>query len=317
VLVALVAIFPAVAADNSLLGIRSSDPGGAMRTNTLASGCGSKLLEMFSIKRQDRAPTLRLSANGHPVTLLLDTGAERTILIPHAAKRIGAQAPRISFQRKLEGITNAFQTHEVELSSFSAERVPMPGRRVLVGPIALPQTAVPLDGVLGADLLAAFDLDLDLRHQRLMLYEKQSCPAAAPSWSRPYGALDVARSPDNQIFFSVRLDDHRFSALLDTGAHTTGLSKAAARSLGLSDAMLASGRASTIRGAGGETVDARMYRFSRLQVGGVTVANPELAVVDAILPNTEMILGTDVLSSMRLWLSYGSRRMFLQQLTPP
>jgi predicted aspartyl protease len=275
------------------------------------AGCGTQALGIVTVQNQNRAPTISLLANGHPVNLLIDTGAERTILTAAAAERVGAQSPQVSFPRNLEGISKAIGTREVELTSFSAEGVMMPGRRVLVASIALPQTAVPLDGVLGADLLASFDLDLDLRRQRLVLYEKQSCAAAAPSWSGPYMGMEVGRSPGNQIFFPVGLDGRRIVALLDSGAQRTGLSKTVAQALGVSDAMLATDRTHTIKGAGGEALEARIHRFSRLQIGTVLVRNPELAVVDAKFSDKEMILGADFLGSVRLWLSYGSRRMFL------
>ena len=39
--------------------------------------------------------------------------------------------------------------------------------------------------------------------------------------------------------------------------------------------------------------------------------NPEIVVADMKLREADLVLGVDLLSSRRLWLSYGSRRIFI------
>ena len=63
----------------------------------VAHACGIKSLGNVTVATLSSAPIVTLSANGHPVTLILDTGAERTILTPAVAERIGAQSPRVEF----------------------------------------------------------------------------------------------------------------------------------------------------------------------------------------------------------------------------
>src|SRR5438046_9068664 len=64
------------------------------RANLLAAadtfGCSTKLLGNVVVATLNRVPFVTLSANGHSVTLIVDTGAERTVLTPEAAKQIGA-----------------------------------------------------------------------------------------------------------------------------------------------------------------------------------------------------------------------------------
>jgi hypothetical protein len=43
----------------------------------------------------------------------------------------------------------------------------------------------------------------------------------------------------------------------------------------------------------------------------VVVRNPEIIVTDLKLADADLVLGVDFLISRRLWLSYGSRRIFL------
>ena len=87
-----------------------------------AGGCGTIRLGETTVATLRNAPIVTLSANGVPVTLVIDTGAQGTILTPAVARRIGAQRPRIEFQRQLRGIAGTLPTDEVELhASPSAE----------------------------------------------------------------------------------------------------------------------------------------------------------------------------------------------------
>jgi predicted aspartyl protease len=275
-------------------------------------GCGASRLGEITVATLRNAPLVTLSANGVPVTLLLDTGAEWTILTPAAAKRVGAETPRIEFQRQIRGIGGSLGTREVELRSFTAGETAIPWRRVRVAQVNTPGVfSGPLDGVLGADTLSSFDVDLDLPHHRLVFYTKQTCPGATPVWSQPFTTLAVGRSPSNHLFFPVMLDGRRISALIDTGAQVSVLSTRGALAVGVTEAALARDRATVTLGATAERVNSRMHRFSRLEVGGETLHGPEFVVADFRLSDADVVLGIDFLSSRRLWLSYGSQQIFL------
>ena len=63
-----------------------------------AGGCGAVLLGETTVATLRNAPIVTLSANGVPVTLVLDTGAEGTILTPgrRPADRRATPSDRIS-----------------------------------------------------------------------------------------------------------------------------------------------------------------------------------------------------------------------------
>src|ERR1700724_350839 len=54
-----------------------------------AVGCGAKPIGKIIPASMSRAPIVTLSATGHSVTLILDTGAQETVLTPTFAERIG------------------------------------------------------------------------------------------------------------------------------------------------------------------------------------------------------------------------------------
>src|SRR6266404_3574203 len=277
-----------------------------------SGGCGTAQLGQTTVATLRNAPIVTLLANGMPVTMLLDTGAETTIMTPGVAKRLGAQRPQVEFDRQLRGVAGSLQTTEVELQSFAIGGVAIPWRRVRVAPINVASVfSGPLDGVLGADSLNSFDIDLDLPNNRITLYSKQTCPDAAPAWTEPYVTIAAGRSKGDHLFFPVWLDGHKISAFVDTGSQSTVLSTNAALALGVTPGLLAQDRAAVLRGAAAEQLSARVHRFARLEIGAEPIHNPEIMVADLRLGDADLVLGIDLLRPRRIWLSYGSQKIFL------
>jgi predicted aspartyl protease len=281
-----------------------------------AAGCGAVRVGQTTVATVRNTPIVTLLANQTPVTLLLDTGAETTILTPAAAQRAGAQRPRVEFQRQMRGVAGTLQTSEMELRTFTVGGVAIPWRRVRVAPINVASVfSGPLDGVLGADSLSSFDIDLDLPNNQIVFYAKQTCPGAVPAWTEPYVTIAAGRSKGDHLFFPAQLDGHKIGAFVDTGAQSTVLSTAAALGLGVTATLLARDRIATLRGAAGEEVSGRVHQFARLDIGTVAIRNPEMIVTELRLSDADLVLGIDFLRSRRIWLSYGSGQIFLLHST--
>jgi clan AA aspartic protease (TIGR02281 family) len=276
--------------------------------------CGAVRLGETTIATLQNAPIVTLFANGAAVTLLLDTGAQTTVLTPAVAQRIGAQHPRIEFHRQMLGIAGSLQTSEAELRSFSIGGVAIPWHRVRVAQLYVASAySMPLDGVLGADTLSSFDVDLDLPGHRMLLYQRQRCADAAPTWTEPYDKITASRSLGDHLFFPVQLNGRKIAAFIDTGAQLTVLSIKAASALGITDAVLAHDRAILVHGAAAEELSAHVHRFTQLVIGTEVIRNLEIAVTDVRLSDADLVLGVDFLKSRRMWMSYGSQQIFLSQ----
>jgi len=277
-------------------------------------GCGAVRLGETTVATLRNAPIVTLFANGAAVTLLLDTGAETTVLTPAAAQRIGAERPRIEFQRQMRGIGGSLQTGEVELRNLTLGGVAVPWRRVRVAPINTGNVfSGPLDGVLGADTLSSFDVDLDLPgHAWSFMQSKPARTRCRPGPSPMPGSTQAVRSAAI-CFFPVQLDGHRIDAFIDTGSQLTVLSTKAASALGVTGAALARDQAITLHGAAAEQMSAHVHRFSQLQIGPEIIRTPELIVTNIRLNDADIVLGIDFLRSQRMWMSYGSQQIFLMR----
>jgi predicted aspartyl protease len=102
--------------------------------------------------------------NGVPLTLMLDTGADRTMLAPGALTRAGidqASGRRV----RIIGVTGESEGREVTLP-----RLDIAGAQL--GPVAVVVHQVPapeVDGLLGRDLLDAFTITVDAAGGRATL----------------------------------------------------------------------------------------------------------------------------------------------------
>ena len=81
--------------------------------------------------------------------------------------------------------------------------------------------------------------------------------------------------------------------------------------LGVTPGLLAQDRPAVLRGAAAEQVSARVHRFARLEIGAEPIRNPEIMVADLRLSDADLVLGIDLLRPQRIWLSYGSQKIFL------
>lgn len=265
------------------------------------------------VTRLGNVPLVTVRVNGAPAIFLADTGAERTILSIAAAKRLGVAA-HYEYARRMRSLGAAVSSGDARLRSLGLGSATIADFRVLVGSVSLPSAGgKPLDGLLGADFLGSFEVEIDLPQDRLVLYEKPPCPISAPPWREPYIAISANRSLHDRLFFPVSLDGHRLAALIDTGAQLTALDAEAASAAGVTGSALARDPSANLRGAAAETVKSRAHRFNRLDIGGEVVRDPVIVVAALGLQDADLVLGADFLRTRRAWLSYGSHRIFLSR----
>jgi predicted aspartyl protease len=280
---------------------------------TAAQECRAIRLVELPVTPMGRVPVVSLRVNGTPVQFLFDTGAERTIISAATAQRMGIVA-HFEYPRRMRSLGSAMASGDARLASLGSGGLAMTNFRVLVGPVALPAVGgKPLDGLLGADFLTSFEIDLDLERRRITLYEPPPCPITAPDWRVPFETIEANRSLHDRLFFPVSLDGHAFAALIDTGAQLSAVDAEAAAAAGVGPNALARDPVTTLRGAAAETVNSRAHRFAQLQIDDETLRDQMMVVTRLGLQDADIVLGADFLHWQRVWLSYRSHRIFVER----
>ena len=245
--------------------------------------------------------------NGVDTRFVLDTGAEISHVTPEGVRRAGLSIG--PGRTRIEGmggtIVAADTLADIEIGGTEV-------RRLL--PVApLPLTAVAglvYGGLVGADLLSEYELEVSVPERRVRLWRASHCEGDYVPWAGVHWAVPLHRTAAGRLLLLVTVDGTAVSALLDTGANGTMIGAHAAGRLGLDQEER--GRAISSRGVDGNRVQAHEHRVATMSVGNETVRGPTLLVSSVEMPEGDMILGTDWLRSRRVWISWGSRQMFVQ-----
>jgi predicted aspartyl protease len=281
--------------------------------SALAQNCELIKKAEFVVRPLGKIPIVRVRINGGAAEFLFDTGAERSIITAAAAARLGVDA-HYEYARRMRSLGTAVLGGDAWLRSFDPGGIVLSNFRILVGPVSLPSVeGKPIDGLLGADFLSGYEIDLDLAHRRIILYSSPHCAIAAPAWSSGYATIEANRSLHDRLFFPARLNGHALAALIDTGAQLTTLDAESAAALGVTGTMLAHDPMTTLRGAAAEAVRSWAHRFAELQIDGEVLHDQTIMVTRLGLQDADLVLGADFLGWQRVWLSYATHRIFLER----
>ena len=124
----------------------------------------------FSTDRTIRRPFVRceLEFPDHPdirparVELLVDTGADRTMLSPVMADRIGLNLDSLGTGRRSTGIGGSVLTRVVECQFTIQDFTTQLG-------LQIPEIRMPVPAILGRDIMADFALFMEERTRRVLL----------------------------------------------------------------------------------------------------------------------------------------------------
>lgn len=262
------------------------------------------------------APTLRdrigrvwapVYINGQgPFRLVLDTGANRTAVIPSLASRIGT--PVESNMVKLLGATGSSIVPFIRVDSIEVGDLWLGDRKVAI----VPDVFGGAEGVLGADGLSDKRIHIDFRNDQISIRRSSGAVASAGLTRVP-----VKIRHGHLLMFDMRLAGVRTRAMLDTGAQTTignsSLRAALAKRSG-------QGTTNSIIGVtldvqDGETFFLPAVNIGDLTVSGMRVTFGDIYIFDAwkMTDDPALLIGMDVIGLLdTLIIDYKRRELHLR-----
>ena len=248
--------------------------------------------------------------NDHPANLLMDTGAERTTLTEAAVTRLHLRRD-LQHQSNSVGIGGTSASYEALPDDFAVGVFRLAVERVKVATFALPEIGgIQPDGLLGADILLAFDLDIDLPARRLTIYRARPCADSRPPWTEPYSSVEGVAMWRDRLMVPLTVNGANGRAVLDTGAQSTVIRPEFAARGGVTPALLGNDPNRTIRGASRDQASSRLHRFDTVQIGTQIAHDVRLPVAQLPGGQEDALIGGDFLRGRRIWLSAASHQMF-------
>jgi predicted aspartyl protease len=250
-----------------------------------------------------------------PLPMLIDTGAQRAALSSVVADRLKLPGDK-SLTFRAVGIAGpGREEHPRIASAITFGATTWPNYPLQTSDIVRPEQAgepgAPV-GLIGADMLSAYDIEIDFPGRVLRFYAVAGCTGAFVPWTGPFDRFTPEPVPADMFVIPVMLNGRRLRALLDTGSNTSGLSLSAAAGAGVGRAALKKDARDTHVGATGVAVTVRDHRFQTFSIGNAVFRGVRISVQDHDFAPFDMLLGIDFLRSRRVWLSYATRQVFIQ-----
>lgn len=284
-----------------------------------ATACAVVELASVPLQVERNQPFVTVAVDGKPATLLLDTGAENTMVSEAAVARLGL---RTDWGRLTQstGVGGAVVHYGVTAERLDIGALHLADQSVGVVPALHlnPKTVVP-DGYLGANILSQDDADIDFGRRRLTLYRARNCPSGGPPWAMPYATLPIryVARPHNQMAVDVELAGKTLAATVDTGAQVSVVSRRTGLGLlGVDLAELDRESAGHATGIGPSAVVAHVRAFPDVRIAGEALGRVRLAVIALPEGLGDMLLGADYLGTHRIYVSYATGRLFVARHAP-
>lgn len=280
----------------------------------LPAGCGLVCRAELPVTFNGQDPLVTVWVNGHPASMIFDTGASRTAFTRAGAAALGL-APGRQESGHIVGVGGSqplLVTNVDRIGLSFVQYSGIPAAVVQVGDGATPSGT---EGFLGADLLHYYDVDLDLPHNLIRLYQGKACEGALPGWTSWDGVVPFdPGQPGHHVIVTATLAGRPVSVLLDTGAQDNGLRREAALRMGVPPAELSDNLGIHMMGLGPEKVPGTINSLPWFEIAGERTAPFETEIFEPLFNSPslpfDLLLGETYLRNHKVWISYATGRVY-------
>jgi predicted aspartyl protease len=276
-----------------------------------SAGCAAGAATRLALAAE-RWPVVEMGVDGRPAWFLVDTGAELSSVTPEAA--LALRLPRDRRRRtRLTTLSGTATRANAVVRDLALGDIDLGGRSLAVAPLRRLGASRRLDGILGADVLAAFDVEVDMPRRALTLFRDRGCAVAGPPWTAPYETLRTSITSHGLTRLPVAIDGRPLTALFDTGADRIVVARRTAIGLGVTPTTLADAPKLIGTSGGRRSVTAARHAFAALTIGAETFRDLPVLVGRLATGDADLILGAEYLRGRRVFLAYATRRLFVQR----
>lgn len=266
----------------------------------------------FSHAEPGMMPTVGGEINGKPVTFLLDTGASQTYVLKEEADRQHLNPERI--KKLTQGVGGLSSIFLVKIKDFAIGGAHATNLRFPVIETLQPNGTA---GIIGADFLMQYDIELNFSANRVKLFRADHCEERELAyWDKNAMSIPMEFTDRSKhALVQVKINGVTVRALIDSGASSTFIELDTARKLGFSAEKPGVTYGGKVAGIGPKKRDSWNMTFDSFAIGEETVQHPRLAVIaddDEFLGRREygVILGRDFLTAHHVLIATSQSRFY-------
>ena len=299
-----------------------------------ADECRLEQVASLDMTQAPQGLIVPVSIEGTTNSMIVDTGAPLSTVDPKVATELHLTTHRIRqgamFTSGGQQFTDMAVIRQLQIGAMHAADL-----KFLVYPVRL-SNGSEIAGLLGADFLRHYELDLDFGAHKLNLFSQSHCPGKVVYWPADAVAvvpMHVANS--GHIIVPVTLEDHQFAAVFDTGAFGTILTLEAAENY----FRLKPGSPEMPATSESSKSAAPFYKhmFKELTLEGITIKYPVVFMRSDLRKSgmsqwtetgsrlssagesggvTDLILGMNELRHLHIFVSYKEQKLYITAASP-
>jgi predicted aspartyl protease len=297
-----------------------ADPGGE-RASPIRQAPGCTVTLRADVPATIVRNTIAIDAEALSVTLRLqvDTGdSQAGSLSRDSIRRLGV-LPAASERRVVTVAGGLTRVEHVDLPDFRIGALPPMAARMAVMPRDVTFAGgLTVDGQVGAEILARFDIEIDPAAGRMRLFDVEGCGDSLVPFTAPYEALPLRLGPRGLLLVPMRIDGKELLAILDTGSNAGVLVLPnAAMRLGLADDRSGDLAVGRLTDWAGQTAEVRVRRVDTLEIGSLVARGAVVGIVVAApggprsIEVADALLGSAFLLRQRIWISYATAKLYV------
>jgi tetratricopeptide (TPR) repeat protein/predicted aspartyl protease len=295
---------------------------GAFLALLVAAGYGAPALANCEVKKAAELPitmvglrpTIAVQFNGQPASLVLDSGAAYSMITAATAAQYGLKLFSAPFGLHMKGIGGYTDVSLTKVKDFGLIGITIHNIEFLVGGSEVGGGS----GLLGQNLLQRFDVEYDLAHGAIRLFETKGCGKSLLAYwttpDKPFSMMriDEINPRDPHTTGNAYVNGKEIRVMFDSGAYNSVLSLRAAARAGVkldSPGVVEAGASS---GIGRTTIRSYLARFDSFKIGdGEEIKNLRLRMGDIGLDEADMLLGADFFVSHRIFVSNREHKAYI------
>jgi len=257
-------------------------------------------------------PLVSAKINGKDALFLIDTGGFYSVLADSAIDTYGLKTTKAPSTFGIVGVSGVVSTAKIaKVTEFTYAGIPIKD----IGFLVTPDRYGPgVAGTIGQNLLGAVDVEYDLANGVIRLWQGKDCAGSNLAyWSagKPFSVLPTEpQSPMRpHIVVDAKINGYDVKAVMDTGAGTSILQRAAARRAGV-DMSAANLKSAGYASGYGGAIEEWIGSVGSIAIGGEEIRNTKLRMGNVDLPGGEMLLGADFFLSHRVMVARSQRQIF-------